>query len=368
MQSGVRIIAGAGTSTAAFVAPLKSGAAEPRPVRGWQDFTRLYPVGAEGGGEGGGEAGANLAEAVYGFFANGGTECYVVGTGGGTPTAYTAGLTALEAVADVNIVVAPDLWQAESEAPAIAKAIAGHCARLGNRMALLHTEQGASAADAVKTPALFGLDDTEAQFTAVYHPWIEVPGVDGTARTVPACGHIAGIWARTDAERGVFKAPANQNVRGATAIEKALTDDENGELNAVGVNCLRVFPDRGLLVWGARTLSTSRDWKYLNVRRLVNHLTDSIRAGATWAVFEPNDERLWASLRSAVASYLSDQWRQGALVGRTPDEAFYVICDQTNNPAERVKAGQVAIDIGIAPIRPAEFIAFRVVQEAGTGQ
>ncbi len=364
MQSGVRIIVGTGTSTAAFVAPLKSGAAEPRRVRGWREFVQLYSVGAEGGGD----AGTNLAEAVHGFFANGGTDCYVVGTAGDTLADCAVGLAALETVADVNIVVAPDLWRAESEAPAIAKAIAGHCARSGNRMALLHTGQGASVADAVKTPALFGLDDTEAQFTTVYYPWVEVPGVEGTARTVPSCGHLAGVWARTDAERGVFKAPANQNVRGASALDRTLTDDENGELNAVGVNCLRVFPERGLLVWGARTLSTGRDWKYVNVRRLVNHLTDSIRTSTTWAAFEPNDERLWASLDSVVTLFLNDQWRQGALMGRTPQEAFYVLCDRTNNSAETVKAGRVVIDVGIAPVRPAEFITFRIVQDAGAGE
>ncbi|MCA6096772.1 phage tail sheath family protein, partial [Streptomyces sp. SCA3-4] len=119
------------------------------------------------------------------------------------------------------------------------------------------------------------------------------------------------------------------------------------ELNAVGVNCLRVFPDRGLLVWGARTRSSTRDWRYLNVRRLVSYLSDSIRQSSTWAVFEPNDERLWAALRHSVSSFLTDQWRQGALVGRKPDEAFYVICDDTNNKPETMDDGKVICDIGV---------------------
>ncbi|KJY40702.1 tail protein, partial [Streptomyces sp. NRRL B-1568] len=189
-----------------------------------------------------------------------------------------------------------------------------------------------------------------AAFTALYYPWVKVPGVDGVPRTVPPSGHLAGVWARTDAERGVFKAPANQSLRGVLDLPTLLTDDQNGELNDKGVNCLRVFPGRGLLVWGARTRSSSRDWRYLNVRRLVSFLSDSIRQSSTWAVFEPNDDRLWGTLRHAVSSFLTDQWRQGALLGRTPDEAFFVICDRTNNTSSTIDAGQVICDIGVAPV------------------
>ncbi len=216
-----------------------------------------------------------------------------------------------------------------------------------------------------RTAKLASPDTDDAAFTALYYPWLEVPGVDGIPRTVPPCGHMAGVWARTDAERGVFKAPANQNVRGVLSIPTLLTDARQGVLNDKGVNCLRVFPDRGLLVWGARTLSGSRDWKYLNVRRLVSFLADSIHQSTTWAVFEPNDDRLWATLRHSVISFLTDQWRQGALQGRTPDEAFYVICDDTNNTGPTIDKGEVHCDIGIAPVRPAEFVYFTITQIAG---
>ncbi len=189
--------------------------------------------------------------------------------------------------------------------------------------------------------------------------------MDAFERTVPPCGHIAGVWARTDAERGVFKAPANQNLRAALRLATVLTDDEHGKLNEKGVNCLRAFPDRGLLVWGARTRSTTRDWRYLNVRRLVSYLADSVRRSTAWAVSEPNDERLRATLRHSVSSFLTDQWRQGALLGRTPDEAFYVICDDTNNTSETLDDGKVVCDIGVAPVRPAEFVHFTVTQLAG---
>ncbi|MFI0964644.1 phage tail sheath family protein [Streptomyces sp. NPDC021080] len=321
-------------------------------MKSWSEFEGLYGLGNQGREL----AGPNLVEAVFGFFANGGTSCHVVGTSGSDIDAYTAALAGLEKVPEVDIVAAPDLWKNESDAPAIARAIAGHCAQAGNRMALLHAKQGASPEDAAKTPGLFGLDETETQFTTVYYPWLNVPGVGGTARTVPPSGHMAGIWARTDAERGVFKAPANQDVRGALSIEKELTDAEQGPLNEAGVNCLRAFPGRGLLVWGARTLSINSDFKYLNVRRLVNFLTESIRTSTTWTSSEVNDDRLWAALRHSVTSFLTDQWKQGALQGRASDEAFYVICDQSNNTAESVKAGKVVVDFGVAPVRPAEFV------------
>ncbi|MFF3860030.1 phage tail sheath family protein [Streptomyces sp. NPDC002209] len=359
LPSGVRMIVGAGTSTAAFIAPVTEGSGKPVPFHGWSEFTEAYGVGS--GRE---LAGANLVEAVYGFFANGGTKCYVVGMSGEEPAAYTAALAVLEQVADVHSVVVPDLWSSEADAPAIAKAVAGHCAGAGNRVAILHTRQEASVEDALKTPGLFGLDETEETFTTVYYPWLKVPGTGGTARVVPPSGHVAGIWARTDIERGVFKAPANQSIRGADGLRTLVNDAEHGKANEAGVNCLRLFPGRGLLVWGARTLSTSRDWKYLNVRRLVSFLSDSIQASSSWSAFEPSDERLWAALRLSVASFLTDQWRQGALLGGKEDEAFSVICDGTNNTPDMIKEGQVVIDIGIAPIRPAEFIHFRTVHRA----
>ncbi|MET9448911.1 phage tail sheath subtilisin-like domain-containing protein [Streptomyces cinerochromogenes] len=170
-------------------------------MHNWQDFVQDYSVREPGRGT----ASVNLAEAVHGFFANGGRSCLVVGTDGASPAAYTAALAALEGPDEVNIVVVPDLWQIEDDAPAIAKAVAGHCVRMGNRMAVLHPKQAATPAEAEKAPALFALDDTESQFTTLYYPWVNVPGVGGSARVVPPSGHVAGIWARTDADRGVHR-------------------------------------------------------------------------------------------------------------------------------------------------------------------
>ncbi|UKY54040.1 phage tail sheath family protein [Streptomyces inhibens] len=314
-----------------------------------------------------------LAEAVYGFFANGGTECYVVTLApdkdlGAELTAATS-LEKLKALSDVNMVAVPDLWTNSQDVATggtnIEKVVA-HCVKMRNRLAIVEPPDDLYPSELGPfIQKLASPNSDDSAFTAVYYPWVRVPGVNAQERTVPPCGHMAGVWARTDVERGVFKAPANQNIRGVLSIPTRLTDGQQGDLNEKGINCLRVFPDRGLLVWGARTRSSTRDWQYVNVRRLVCFLRDSIQQSSSWAVFEPNDERLWGTLRHAVSTFLMDQWRQGALVGRTPEEAFYVICDGSNNPRETQDKGEVHCDIGVAPVRPAEFVHFSIAQIAG---
>ncbi|MFB8238133.1 phage tail sheath family protein [Kitasatospora purpeofusca] len=415
IPSGVRMIAGASTSVPAFLGYTTASAADgpdatpkpfseaeraiPQRIGSWREFAARY--GVEGLAKELADATdpaaihtlqrcLPLAEAVHGFFANGGSACYVVGFTSphgavspedlkGDPDART-GLAGLESVPEVAMVAVPSLWDmtanvsAEKEVPAPDHAagvsrmaeVVKHCTGQRDRLAILDPPPGRTPEQvAAFVDTLDTRDSDAAAFTTLYYPWITVPGVDAVERTVPPCGHVAGVWARTDAERGVFKAPANQNLRSARSVETLLTDDQHGELNTKGVNCLRVFPDRGLLVWGARTRSDTRDWRYLNVRRLVSYLSDSIHQSSTWAVFEPNDERLWATLRHSVTSFLTDQWRQGALMGRTPDEAFYVICDGTNNTTETLADGTVVCDIGVAPVRPAEFVHFTITQAAG---
>lgn len=412
VPSGVRTVTGASTSIAAFLGYTKVSTKDasgttpapfteaertvPQKIRSWQEFASRYST--DGIGKELAEATDPtavrtlercfpLAEAVYGFFANGGTACYVVGFTSphsavsaqelkGDAQART-GLAGLETVPDVSMVAVPSLWDMTSDAssdkaPDAEQGVSRmaevlkHCTEQRDRLAILDPPPALNPADVKAFAGKLSSPDTdEAAFTTLYYPWVTVPGVNAQERTVPPSGHVAGVWARTDAERGVFKAPANQQLRGVLKLDRLLTDDEHGELNEKGVNCLRAFPDRGLLVWGARTRSASRDWRYLNVRRLVSHLSDSIRQSTSWAVFEPNDERLWATLRHSAASFLTDQWRQGALVGRTPDEAFYVICDDTNNKPETVDDGKVVCDIGVAAVRPAEFVHFTVIHVAG---
>jgi phage tail sheath protein FI len=176
---------------------------------------------------------------------------------------------------------------------------------------------------------------------------------------------MSGVWGRNDASRGVHKAPANEVVRGAIAVETQLTRMEQELLNPIGVNCVRSFPGRGIRVWGARTLSSDPAWRYLNVRRLFNYLEESILDGTQWVVFEPNDDALWARIRRTISAFLVMEWRKGALFGLTADEAFFVKCDRETNPAEAIDAGQVTCQIGIAPVKPAEFVVFQLSQFSG---
>ncbi|WP_372412162.1 phage tail sheath family protein [Streptomyces luteireticuli] len=323
-----------------------------------------------------------LADAVLGFFANGGSSCYVALVNEITEATLTAALKSLEAC-DVAMVAVPDLHLAKdvataSTAPeaakktnALATAVVKHCERMKNRVAILHIP------DVIKQTAAMDHDQAIAfrneltvgngTFASLYYPWVQVNGVRGTVRWVPPVGHVAGVWAATDTTRGVFKAPANVSLAGVIDLKTQLRDDEQADLNSLGVNCLRSFPGRPLMVWGARTLAeeSDRDWKYLNVRRLVCFLSDSIHRSTSWAVFEPNDEHLWATLRQSASAFLKDQWRLGALQGATPDQAFHVVCDESNNPEESRDKGEVHCDIYVAPVRPAEFVHFAIQQTAG---
>jgi phage tail sheath protein FI len=182
---------------------------------------------------------------------------------------------------------------------------------------------------------------------------------------IPPSGHVAGVWCRVDDTRGVHKAPANEVILGANGLAFQVTHAEQGGLNKVGINCIRAFPGRGIRIWGARTLSSDPEWRYINVRRLFNYVAESIMEGTQWAVFEPNDQRLWTHIRIAAKNFLTRLYRSGALFGATADEAFYVKCDAETNPPEVIEAGQVICEIGIAPVKPAEFVIFRLSQFTG---
>jgi phage tail sheath protein FI len=176
---------------------------------------------------------------------------------------------------------------------------------------------------------------------------------------------MAGIYARTDGTRGVHKAPANELIRGALDVTHRVTMGEQRDLNPQGVNCIRFFPREGIRVWGARTLAPSAsEWRYLNVRRLMSMAEKSIRVSTRWMVFEPNDQRLWKSIRRDISAFLSLLWRQGALMGNAPEDAFFVQCDSETNPTEVIDAGMVRTVIGVAPVKPAEFVVFEIGQTA----
>jgi phage tail sheath protein FI len=247
---------------------------------------------------------------------------------------------------------------------AVQLAMIAHCELMGNRIAILDPPPELSPQQIKK----WRVEDAnyDSKFATLYWPYVKVfDPASGTNRFVPPSGHMAGIWARNDDTRGVHKAPANEVVRGAIELQTNITKAEHDLLNPVGINCIRTFPGRGVRVWGARTLSSDPAWRYLNVRRLFNYLEESILLGTQWVVFEPNDPALWARIRRTIGAFLINEWRKGALFGLTSDEAFYVKCDSETNPAEGIDAGQVLCQIGVAPVKPAEFVIFQLAQYSG---
>ena len=203
----------------------------------------------------------------------------------------------------------------------------------------------------------------DTSYAALYYPWIGVRDLQtGARKEVPPGGHVLGVYARTDDERGVFKAPANEMLRGVIDLAAAIDDGSQDSLNERGVNVIREFPGRGIRVWGARTLATNALWKYVSVRRLFIFLEHSIYEGTQWVVFEPNGDRLWASVSDTIRSFLRAQWRQGALFGRTEDEAFFVTCDRTTMTEDDILNGRLICEIGVALVRPEEFVIMRVFQ------
>jgi hypothetical protein len=284
-----------------------------------------------------------------------------------------AGLGGLEAVDEVTMVLAPDAMAAYQAGmldmdglKAIQLAMIAHCERLGDRVAILDTPPDLNAQEAQDWR--MNVAGYDSKYAALYYPWINVadptPGATSSTITIPPSGHMAGVWARNDTERGVHKAPANEVIRGVISLPINLTSSEQSVLNPNGVNCLRVFAGRGIRIWGARTLSSDASWRYLNVRRLFNYVEKSIERGTQWAVFEPNDMMLWSKMRRDITAFLKTVWRDGALFGDTPEQAFFVKCDAENNPQETRDLGQLIIDIGIAPVKPAEFVIFRIGQYA----
>ncbi|MEV0981086.1 phage tail sheath family protein [Streptomyces sp. NPDC049915] len=278
------------------------------------------------------------------------------------------GFGGLESIDEITMVAVPDLMSAYQRGDIDAEgvrtvqlAVISHCEQMGDRVAVLDTPPGLTAQQ-VRT---WRNDEAgyDSRYATLYYPWVRVfDPAAGRNTTVPPSGHIAGVWARSDAERGVHKAPANEVVRGAVDLEMRLSKGEQDLLNPIGVNCVRAFPGRGVRVWGARTLSSDPAWRYLNVRRLFNYLEESILLGTQWVVFEPNDDRLWSSIRRNVTAFLTEEWRRGALFGRTAEEAFYVKCDRDNNPQESIDQGRVVCEIGVSPVKPAEFVVFRLAQ------
>jgi phage tail sheath protein FI len=278
------------------------------------------------------------------------------------------GMASFEAVDEITMIAAPDLMSAYQrgiiDADAVKSvqlAMIGHCELLSDRVAVIDPPPGLNSQQVKEWRAEYAGYDSK--YAALYWPWLQVMNpVSGNRVSVPPSGHVAGVWARNDDTRGVHKAPANEVLRGVISLQNVITRSEQELLNPLGINCLRAFPGQGIRIWGARTLSSDPEWRYVNVRRLFNYIEESILNGTNWVVFEPNDEYLWESVQRVVSAFLQRIWRSGALVGRTPGEAYYVKCDEENNPPESRDAGNLIIEIGIAPVKPAEFVVFRISQ------
>lgn len=286
-------------------------------------------------------------------------------------SADRTGFAGLEAVDEVTMLSVPDLMAVYQQGiidleglQAVQLAMIAHCELMGDRVAILDAPPALNAQQVKE----WRVDKAgyDSKYATLYWPWIKVfDPLSGQATHVPPSGHVAGVWARSDDTRGVHKAPGNEVVRGAISLELNLTKGEHDQLNPVGINCIRAFPGRGIRIWGARTISSDPSWRYLNVRRLFNFVEESIFEGTQWVVFEPNDQRLWGRVKRTINSFLLRVWRDGALFGSTPDQAFFVKCDAENNPPEVRDAGQLIVDIGIAPVKPAEFVVFRIAQFSG---
>jgi phage tail sheath protein FI len=370
VDRGTKPLEMVGTSTAAFLGEATTGPVnEPVLCSNWSQFTKHF---------GDFQNSEYLAHAVYGFFNNGGSRAYVLNVGNwdevskgegkegkAKPASKAAlyigsdngpgtrtGLKALEDIDDINIVAAPGQTD-----PVIQDAVLSHCENMRYRFALLDSPEVIEKGGVDKLPK-----PRDSKYGGYYFPWVEVYDPFKGNIFQPPSGYMAGVYARTDAERGVHKAPANEIVRGAIGLKYTITRGEQDLLNPKGINCIRSFPNRGIRVWGARTNSSDASWRYVNVRRLFNMVEQSIELGTQWVVFEPNDQRLWKRVTRDISAFLLRLWRQGALFGKTPEEAFFVKCDEETNPPEVIDAGQMICEIGMCPVKPAEFVVFRIGQ------
>ena len=388
VPSGVRPIAAQSTSTPVFIGTGGKPDAprgDPRAITTWTEYANTFL------GEG---AMTPLSHAVNGFFLNTQGRCYVLDIGDGTLTGTTdsPGLSVLEAIDDIAIVAAPGYTDVASY-----EAVIAHCEKMRDRVAILDavpngkdtsgytrvaTEAPAPSAPAApaeggdapapasgggrRAAAVEAYRPRSSDFATVYHPWLTVKDLHtGEPVAAPPSGYMAGVWARTDAARGVFKAPANTPIRGIIGVQRRVAPQEQGELNDAGVNVIRAVGRGDILPWGARTLSADAQWRYLSVRRLFCMVEEAIADGTQWIVFEPNDKPLWNMIKRDVTAFLLGLWRDGALAGSKPEEAFFVKCDAETNPPDVVDAGRVVAWVGLAPVKPAEFIVFQVSQFSG---
>ncbi len=354
-------ITGVSTSVAAFIgmASVDPGLTL-APLASWEAFEAAYggtaPLMVRGA------AVPNYtAIAVMRFFAQGGTRLYVSRVADATVTAYAAALGRLDGIDEIAILAAPDAAQFDPAfVTEIHRLLIADAERTG-RFAVLDTPAAADTDQVLATRAAVASDHA-----ALYTPWLRVadPQDPGRMIAVPPSGAVCGVYAQTDTNPGVFKAPAGIAIAQATPV-RAITKAEQDVLNPQGVNVIRIFAGRGTLVYGARSLSHDPQWRYVSTRRYLTYLEKALTAGLAWTVFEPNDAKLWARVRAAIEDFLLREWQKGGLIGTKPEHAYFVRCDAPVMTTDDAAAGRVIVVIGVAPIRPAEFIMIRVTARRG---
>lgn len=389
IESGSKPIEAGATNIVGFL-----GVAEKGPVNqatlvtNWTQYTKIF---------GGLHEGGWLGHGVYQFFQNGGTKCYInnlaepkqkkgeASQKNGDKAAEKAdepishakyevknpdniakliigkdegvgkksGLHLFDEIQDISLICAPGVTD-----PAAQDAILTHCEKNRFRFAVLDSPETLDGGiDTMPMPR-------DSIMGAYYFPWVQMYDMVADQNLyVPPSGGICGVYGRVDSTRGVHKAPANELFKTALGLKYNLTDAEQEMLNPKGINCIRDFPGRGIRVWGARTISSNPEWRYVNVRRLFCMVEQALQNGTNWVVFEPNTRDLWKKITRNITAFLLNIWKSGALFGSTPEEAFYVRCDDELNPPESIDAGYVTIELGLAPAKPAEFVVFRVSQK-----
>ncbi|WP_208348338.1 phage tail sheath family protein [Pseudaestuariivita rosea] len=384
VRAGTPPIQGVGTSTVLCVAPCPGASApmhKPKSITNYTEFLKHF-------GSDKPEA-RHVLNAAKGFFENGGTKLYMIAVEDDAGVAGDAkkrtGLWAAHGLDEPAIVICPGVTDI-----AVQKAVLTYCENMRDRFCILDAPEKVDDLDkltkigTVKAAAGEGEGGgggraargggvkpgmSEQGFGSFNFPWISV--VDQQTRKIvnaPPSGHLAGVYARTDALRGVHKAPANEIVKGALGVSYNVAKAELGMLNRNGVNVIREFTSRGIRIFGARTLADQNsEWRYVNVKRFLIFVEESLQLGLMRAVFEPHDKPTQDSLRMQITSFLLTLWRDGALVGATPEEAFFVKCDAENNPPDVVEKGQIRVDVGLAVVRPAEFVIVRLSQWNGGG-
>lgn len=389
IESGSKPIEAGATNIVGFL-----GVAEKGPVNqatlvtNWTQYTKIF---------GGLHEGGWLGHGVYQFFQNGGTKCYINNLAEPKPKKGEAsqkngdkaaekedelispakyevknpdniakliigkdegvgkksGLHLFDEIQDISLICAPGVTD-----PAAQDAILTHCEKNRFRFAVLDSPETLDGGiDTMPMPR-------DSIMGAYYFPWVQMYDMVADQNLyAPPSGGICGVYGRVDSTRGVHKAPANELFKTALGLKYNLTDAEQEMLNPKGINCIRDFPGRGIRVWGARTISSNPEWRYVNVRRLFCMVEQALQNGTNWVVFEPNTRDLWKKITRNITAFLLNIWKSGALFGNTPEEAFYVRCDDELNPPESIDAGYVTIELGLAPAKPAEFVVFRVSQK-----